>query len=110
MRKSSKVFNAKIKGHDWKFYAQSSSTYNRKHGTDSHAITYTKDREIYFKISELSPDYVRHEVFHAYIASCSTNSSQLTKDQMEELCAELFGEHGAEMNLLVDQILNFFLR
>jgi hypothetical protein len=49
-------------------------------------------------------------VFHAYIASSSTNSSSLTMDQMEELAAELFGEHGVEMMLQVDQILNFFLR
>lgn len=105
-----KHFSAQIKGHEWKFFAQTASTYKRKHGNDSHAITYTKEREVYFKINELSPDYCRHEIFHCYIASCSTNSASLTTDQMEELCAELFGEHGAEMNLLVDQILNFFLR
>jgi hypothetical protein len=105
-----KFFTAKIKGIEWKFYAQASSTYNRKHGTDSHAITYTKDHEIYFKLSELSPDYIRHELMHAYVMCCSINSSSLTADQMEEVCAEIFGEHGAEMYLMVDQILNFFLR
>jgi hypothetical protein len=103
-------FTAKIKGIEWKFYAQTASAYKRKHGSDSHAITYTKDREVYFNISTLATDYVRHEVFHSYIASSSTNSASLTADQMEELCAELYGEHGPEMDLLVDQILNFFLR
>jgi hypothetical protein len=29
---------------------------------------------------------------------------------MEEVCAEIYGEHGAEMGLLVDQILNYFLK
>jgi hypothetical protein len=47
---------------------------------------------------------------HAYVMCCSINSSSLTADQMEEVCAEIFGEHGAEMYLMVDQILNFFLR
>lgn len=106
----SKFFSANIKGMEWKFYAQATSTYNRKHGTDSHAITYTKEKEIYFKLSELSPDYIRHELMHAYVMSCSINSSSLTADQMEEVCAEIFGEHGVEMCLIVDQILNFFLR
>ena len=100
----------KIKGIEWAIFAQTPSAYKRKHGSDSHAITYTKDREIFFNISTLAPDYVRHEVFHAYIASSSTNSSSLTADQVEELAAELYGEHGPEMDLAVDQILNFFLR
>ncbi|NBO22292.1 hypothetical protein EBU94_02975 [bacterium] len=105
-----KVYSAKIKGIDWKFYAQSSATYSRRHGRDSHAITYTKDREVFFNINSLAPDYVRHEIFHAYVASSSVNSADLDKDQMEEVCAEVYGEHGPEMDLLVDQILNFFLR
>lgn len=99
-----------IKGHEWAFYAETNGTYTRKHGSDSHAITYTHDREIYFNISSLAPDYVRHEVFHAYVASSSTNSSNLDKDQMEELCAELYGEHGPEMELLVNKIINYYLR
>lgn len=105
-----KVFSAKIKGLDWKFYAQSATAYTRKHGKDSHAITYTKDREVFFNANTLAPEYVRHEIFHAYICSCSINSSDLSTDQMEEVAAEIYGEHGPEMDLLTDQILNFFLR
>jgi hypothetical protein len=99
-----------IKGHTWTFYAEKNTTYTRKHGSDSHAITYTHDREIYFNINSLAPDYVRHEIFHAYVASSSTNSSNLDKDQMEELCAELYGEHGPEMDFLVDKIINYYIR
>ena len=100
----------KIKGYEWTFYAQSNATYIRNHGSDSHAITYTHDREIYLNIGSLAPDFVRHEVFHAYVASCSTNSSSLDKDQMEELCAEVYGDHGPEMDMLVDKIINYYLR
>lgn len=100
----------KIKGIEWSIFAQTPAAYKRKHGSDSHAITYTKDREIFFNLSTLAPNYLRHEVLHAYVASSSTNSSSLTADQMEELAAELYGDHGPEMDLAVDQILNFFLR
>ena len=100
----------KIKGIEWAIYAQTPAAYKRKHGSDSHAITYPRDREIYFNKETLAPDYVRHELLHAYVSSSSTNSSSLTTDQMEELCAEMIGEHGPELFLFVDQILNFFLR
>lgn len=100
----------KIKGYEWAFYAQSNAAYVRKHGSDSHAITYTHEREIYFNLNTMAPEYLRHEVFHAYVASCSTNSSNLDKDQMEELCAEVYGDHGPEMDLLVDKIMNYYLR
>jgi len=92
-----KFYTSIIKGHEWKFYAQSTNAYKRAHGSDSHAITYYKDREVFFQLTSLSPNYVRHELVHCYIASSSINSSSLTADQMEELAAELIGEHGPEM-------------
>jgi hypothetical protein len=103
----SRIYTANIKGIEWKVYAQSTAAYNRAHGTDSHAITYYKDRLIYFKLSELASSYVRHEIMHAYVASCNTNSSNLVPDQVEELCAEIYGDHGPEMDLLVDRIINY---
>jgi hypothetical protein len=99
-----------MKGIEWTVYAHSTASYKRRHGSDSHAITYTKDREIFFNKDTLAPDYVRHELLHAFVASSSTNSSSLDVDQMEELCAEIIGEHGVELMLYADQILNFFLR
>jgi len=108
--KKKPALKERIKGYEWTFHAEKNATYIRKHGSDSHAITYTHDREIFFNISTLAPDYIRHEVFHAYVASSSTNSSNLDKEQMEELCAELYGDHGPEMDKLVDKILNHFLR
>lgn len=105
-----KFLTANIKGVEWKIYAVSNAAYVRVHGSDSDAITYIKDREIYFKLSSLAPEYVRHEVLHAYVASSNTTSSSLKVDQMEELCCELYGEHGPAMDALVDKILNFYLR
>lgn len=103
-------YKSKIKGHEWSFHGQTNAAYVRKHGSDSSAITYTKDREIYFNLSCMAPDYVRHELLHAYIASSSTNSSNLDADQVEELCCEIFGEFGPEIDLLADKILNYYLR
>lgn len=105
-----KVLTVNIKGFEWKIHALTNSTYVRNHGNDSNAITYYKDREIYFNLSSLAPEYVRHEILHAYIASSNVNSSGLTTDQMEELCCELYGEHGPEMDVLTDKILSFYLR
>lgn len=109
MKKKS-ALKEKIKGYEWAFYAQTGATYTRKHGSDSHAITYFNDREVYFNINSMAPEYVRHEVFHAYVASSCTTSSNLNTEQMEELCAEIYGDHGPEMDMLVDKILNYYLR
>src|SRR3954463_3468929 len=106
MSKNKPPLKDKIKGHDWTFFGQSNAAYTRKHGSDSHAITYPNDREVYFNLSSIAPDYVRHEVFHAYVASSGTNSAYLTADQVEELSAEIYGEFGPSMDLLVDRILN----
>lgn len=105
-----RVFKQLIKGIEWEFHSLSNASYVRRHGNDSGAITYTNDHDVFFNSSHFSPGIVRHEVFHTYIASSGTNSASLTSDQMEELCAEIYQSHGPEMDLLVDKILEFFLR
>jgi len=105
-----KPYKANIKGLDWEFHLQTNSAYVRSHGNDSGAIAYTADRDVYFNTIYLSPGKIRHEILHVYVASSGTNSAYLTKDQMEELCAEIFESHGPEMTLLVDKILEHFLK
>ncbi len=84
-----------IKGAEWHFYLESASVYKRKHGSDSDAITYIKEREVYFNTAEFDTNCVRHELFHIYIAESNTNSSpDFTKDDMEDLSAEIVGEFG----------------
>lgn len=103
-------FKLKIKGIEWVVYLQTDAAYVRSHGKDSSAIMSPEDHEIFFKKSGIRPEFVRHELFHAYLASCSTNSSNLTALQIEELCAEVYGEHALEMALQCDQILAFLLK
>lgn len=97
-----------IKGIEWTIYAEKNATYTRKHGSDSEAITYTKDRIIYFNLNHFNPNPITHEIFHAYIASCGTNSSSLTTDQMEELACEIVAEHICDIQVIVKKILEYF--
>lgn len=97
-------------GLNWTVYLQSSDAYKKKHGSDSDAITYPADLEVFFNKSSFTPDVVRHEVLHMFVASSNSGSSGLSADQMEELCAELYGQHGPKMDLVTDQIISFFSR
>lgn len=105
-----KPYKANVKGVDWEFHLQSASVYKRNHGGDSGAITYLGDKEVYINQSQLSPGTIRHEIMHVYAKSSGMNSSTLNGDQAEELCAELYEFHGPEMDLLVDKILEHFLK
>lgn len=105
-----KPYKATVKGMDWEFHLQSNAQYVRYNGKDSGAITYLGDRDVYFNSSQLSPGIVRHEILHVYIASSGINSASLTADQMEEICCEVYEVFGPEMDLLVDKILEHFLR
>lgn len=105
-----KSLKISIKGLEWTIYSQSNMSYVRKHGNDSGAITYLQDREVFFNSGHFNPGYVRHELLHCYIASSGTNSSNLTKDQLEELCCEIVEEHYFEIGALADKIVNFILK
>lgn len=105
-----KALKITIKGVEWTIFAQSNTQYIRAHGKDSGAITYLRDREIYFNTGHFTPGYVRHELLHAYVSSSGTTSSNLTADQVEELCAEIVEEHFYEIGGLTDKIVNFLLK
>lgn len=92
---SKKFVTRTIKGAEWHFYLESQTVYKRKHGSDSDAITYIKEREVFFNRPGFDTNVVRHELFHIYVAESNTNSSpDFTKDDMEDLGAEIMGEHG----------------
>jgi hypothetical protein len=107
---ANKAFKHSVKGIEWEFFSQTSNAYVRMHGKDSAGITYPGDREVYFNKKYFTPDYVRHEIMHVFVASTSTSSMLKNADDAEELCAQVYGEHGPEMDLLVDKLLEFFLR
>lgn len=82
-----------IKGLEWKIHVQSPASYRKMHGTDSSAITYPEDRDIYFKKDHVKHGTILHELGHALVWSAGTTSAQITADQMEELIFELLEEH-----------------
>jgi hypothetical protein len=105
-----KPYTANIKGIEWRFHLQTQRAYVRDHGKDSDAITYPYDKDVYFNSSRLTPHVIRHELMHVYVASSGTSSANLTAEQMEELCSEIYEQHGPEMDMLVDKLLEHFLR
>lgn len=110
MSPSKKSLKIQIKGLDWTVFGQSNKSYARAHGSDSAAITDINEREIYFNLDHFTTSYCRHEIFHAFLASSGTSSSSLTADQVEELAAETYGDHGPVMDMLTDQIVNFLFK
>jgi hypothetical protein len=110
MSTKKKSLKVRIKGLEWTIFGQSNASYVREHGKDSGAITYPQDREIYFNTNHFTPGYVRHELLHAFVSSCGTNSSSLTADQVEELCAEIVEEHYYEIGDIANTIVNFLLK
>lgn len=105
-----KFVTRNIKGAEWHFYLESAASYKRKHGSDSDAITYIKEREVYFNRSDFDTNVVRHELFHIYVAESNTNSSpDFTKDDMEDLGAEIVGEFGPQIVSEADFIHNKLL-
>lgn len=106
----SKTLTVDVLGTSWTVHMQAPTAYRKMHGSDSEAITYPGDLEVFFNKNYFTPDTVRHETMHLFVASSGSTSSSLTKDQMEELCAELYGQHGPKMDLVTDQIISFFSR
>ena len=109
MKKIEKSVLFKIKGKEWaaKFFPE--KQYQSLHGEDSSAITIGVSREIHFIKSDFSVKFCLHELFHAFIFESATESSSLTRDQSEELCCSLIGEHLEEIGLLSRRITDFFL-
>lgn len=103
-------FKKKIKDVEWTFYIQTQRQYIKDHGDDSDAITYPHDRECYFNKTRFLPGCIRHELIHIYAASAGVNSANQDADQREETIAELYECHGPEMQMIEDEILDFFMR
>lgn len=105
-----KSFKKKIKDVNWTFYIQTTRQYIKDHGDDSDAITYPHDKECYFNKARFLPSAIRHEMIHIYVASSSVSSSNQDAEQREETIAEIYEQHGPEMQVLEDEILDFFMR
>jgi len=91
-------------GKEWTAHCLAPSTFSRRHGKKTVAITLCDDKAIYFRIGETSKETVIHEIFHAFLSEHGASSMDLTAVQMEELCAEMFSKH-AELILATAGII-----
>ena len=107
--RASKQVTVNIKGSPWIIKLFTKKQYEKLHGCDSGGITISKDKQIHLIKTELIPENVRHEIFHAFVEESNTASSNLDADQMEELCATIMGCHGIKIITLADYILTQFL-
>lgn len=88
-----------IKEIQWHFVLLDNGAYCSKHGKDSHGITKSENLTVYFNKKYFSERLVRHELFHAYMASCCINScNDISSEDMEEIAAEVYEFHAETLN------------
>ena len=89
-----RVHKTNILFRQWKMIFYSSEEYVKQVADDSIAETDDEARIIYFDIGALTPELVRHELGHAYLAEMSFVALQITPDQYEEFFCELLAKYG----------------
>lgn len=95
-----------IKGVSYEFILQSPQTYKRNHGSDSAAITYVKDKKVFFRTDEFTNGTIRHEISHVLFAESHTGSSDLSADQVEEVFCEIIAEMYFQIGQICDKIMS----
>ena len=107
--KSKKV---SIRGTTWKFRIISDDLFDKRHGENhevdpnnlSAAITSRHEKLVDFRPDEVTIINIRHELMHCYVFTCLIEDSDLNKDQMEEICCNIIGEHGEELSKIANKI------
>lgn len=110
--KSNPNITLNIKGRNWHFIVLTDKMFDKKFTSseddETHAVTEPKENTVYFKKSLLTIPTIRHELFHVLIYSSLIESSSLDRLQMEELGAEIMGEHASEVVLWAETVMNFY--
>jgi hypothetical protein len=102
-----------IKGRDWKFILVPDRRYDKlyndseEHG--SAAITLPTIREVHFRKSDWDLITIRHELLHVLYNMSLVSSTDMSIEDVQELCAEIVGHHAIEIVLWADQIAERFL-
>lgn len=104
-----------IKGKNWSFILLHDRSFDKLHNSnpdegDASAITLSSTHEVHFRKSDLEPSVVAHELLHVLVNASLVGSADLSPAQVEELCAEIVGEHYAEIASWTNQILSRFMR
>lgn len=102
-----------IKGREWKFIVIADKTFDKRYNPEHDggcAITISADKSVFIKKSSIHMPVIRHEIMHILVFSSLIESSSLTALQIEEMCCEIVGEHGPEIQLWAETVMNFFTR
>lgn len=100
-----------IKGATWTVKKLTPRKFNKEHKSSWAAVTLPDSREIHLNGNSFAPSHVRHELLHAFYSEGNTESTtQLTEDDVEEICASIVGEYAIEIVRLADIVLTFFLK
>lgn len=98
-----------IRGEKWLFYWFSDEDWVHHGEMDARAITLDEEREVYFKLSEVTREIIIHELFHVLNAGLYLYGADLTPHQTEEVQASFF-EHHLDLYLsLIDKLMSFTL-
>jgi len=93
-----KTYKTTIKDVEWVFRLMDKKPYIELHGSESLAITNPDKMEVDFRSDGINGQVVGHELFHVYSVSCGTHSTNgITKEDMEEIAAEIVGFHLEQM-------------
>jgi hypothetical protein len=100
-----------ILGKRWTLKLLTQKAYEKRHGADSVVITYSYKRTIDVQPTGVRKEIIVHELVHAYLGEmCTKSTTDLTGDDVEEICADLFAKRGRELldlaDIIFEQLVN----
>lgn len=101
-----------IKGASWTIKKFTTRKFVKLHeDKNCPALTIPCDREIHLNNDCHTPKYIRHELLHAFVSECNTESTtSLTTDDMEEICASIVAEYAFDIIKVADEVHTYFLK
>ena len=100
-----------IKGRDWNFVLVPDKRFDRLYnqGESEHvAMTLPATYEVHFRKSNWDLISVRHEILHILYSMSLVSSTDMSPDDVQELCAEIVGHHTPDIVLWSDRIAERF--
>lgn len=101
-----------IKGRDWTFKLLANKAFDKIHNeseNDSNvAMTIPSSYEVHFRKSDWNNATIRHELLHVLFNMSLVGSTDIKPIDVQEICAEIVGEHSPEIILWADRIAEKF--
>lgn len=101
-----------IKGRPWTFVLMTDRRYDRLYNLEedtSSAITLPTIYEVHFRRSNWDLVTIRHELLHVLYNMSLVSSTDMSNEDVQEICAEIVAHHAIEIVLWADRIAEKFL-